>query len=96
MEVLQLLVLNRIACYLQLMPVAGKGFFYMSDFFDDKTENFSLKKKLSEQLALKEWQLEDGSLVSNADGICQMMIQRALDGDLQVVELIDRISNNKK
>lgn len=56
------------------MPVAGKGFFYMSDFFDDKTENFSLKKKLSEQLALKECQLEDGSLVSNADGICQMMI----------------------
>ena len=68
----------------------------MSDFFDEKKEDFSFKKKLLEQLALKECKLEDGSLVSNADGICQMMIQRALDGDLQVVELIDRISNNKK
>ena len=68
----------------------------MADFFDYKTENLSLKKKLLEQLSLKECKLEDGSLVSNADGICQMMIQRALDGDLQVVELIDRISNNKK
>ena len=30
------------------------------------------------------------------DGICDMLIGRALNGDLQVVELIDKIANGRK
>lgn len=67
----------------------------MSDFFDDE-KKITLKDKLNEHLALKECRLEDGALVTNLDGICQMLIERALSGDLQVVELIDKIANGKK
>ena len=67
----------------------------MSDFFDDD-EEITLKKKLNEHLALKECRLDDGNLVTNLDGICQMLIERALSGDLQVVELIDKIANGRK
>lgn len=67
----------------------------MPDFFEDE-KKITLKDKLNEHLALKECKLEDGSLVSNLDGICDMLIGRALNGDLQVVELIDKIANGRK
>ncbi len=67
----------------------------MADFFDDE-KRISLKEKLNEHLALEECKLEDGTLVTNLDGICDMLIGRALNGDLQVVELIDKIANGKK
>ena len=67
----------------------------MSDFFDDE-KKVTLKDKLNEHLALQECKLEDGTMVSNLDGICDMLIGRALNGDLQVVELIEKIANGKK
>lgn len=63
------------------------------DFFDDAnnegTETFG--KKLREQLQLKECKLEDGTMVSNMEGICQAMIGRALNGDLAVIELMNKL-----
>lgn len=67
----------------------------MSDFFDEEKKP-TLKEKLNEHLALQECKLEDGSMVTNLDGICDMLIGRALNGDLQVVELIDKIANSRK
>lgn len=64
--------------------------------FDDEEKKITLKDKLNEHLALKECKLEDDTLVTNLDGICQMLIERALSGDLQVVELIDKIANGRK
>lgn len=67
----------------------------MQDIFEDE-KKITIKDKLNEHLGLKECKLEDGSMVTNLDGICQMLIDRALSGDLQVVELIDKIANNRK
>ena len=65
-------------------------------FFDDSNEEKSgseenFGKMLREQLKLKECKLEDGTMVSNMEGICQAMIGRALNGDLAVVELMNKL-----
>lgn len=65
-------------------------------FFDDSNDKKSepednFGKMLREQLRLKECKLEDGTMVSNMEGICQAMIDRALNGDLAVVELMNKL-----
>ena len=65
-------------------------------FFDESNEKKSepeenFGKMLREQLRLKECKLEDGTMVSNMEGICQAMIGRALNGDLAVVELMNKL-----
>jgi len=65
-------------------------------FFDDSNDKKSepednFGKMLREQLRLKECKLEDGTMVSNMEGICQAMIGRALNGDLAVVELMNKL-----
>jgi hypothetical protein len=61
--------------------------------FDDTS---ALAACMEKQLALKECQLEDGSTVTNLEGICQAFIGRALDGDLQAADFIARITGKKK
>lgn len=59
----------------------------MDNPFAEKKED-PLKEKLIEHLHIKECKLEDGSIVENLDGICQMLIGRSLDGDLTSVQMI--------
>ncbi|MDR2730925.1 MAG: hypothetical protein LBB81_08510 [Treponema sp.] len=60
-------------------------------------ENTSaLTEQMKIELAKQEYQLADGSTVSNLEGICQALIGRALDGDLQVVSLISDLLSGKK
>lgn len=54
-------------------------------------EESDLQKKLKEHLNLKECKLEDGSIVSNIDGICQVLIEKALNGDMGIIQVIDSI-----
>jgi len=56
----------------------------------------ALSEQMKIELAKKEYHLEDGSIVSNLEGICQALISRALDGDLQVVSLISDLVGGKK
>jgi len=56
----------------------------------------ALAEQMKIELAKKEYQLEDGSTVTNLEGICQQLIGRALDGDLQVVSLISDLVSGKK
>ena len=59
-------------------------------------ENTSeLAEQMKKELAKEEYKLEDGSTVTNLEGICQTLIGRALDGDLQVVELIAELTGGK-
>ena len=59
-------------------------------------DSSALAEQMKAELAKKEYQLEDGSTVSNLEGICQALIGRALDGDLQVVRLISDLINGQK
>jgi hypothetical protein len=56
---------------------------------DDKESEFvaAIKK----HLALRECRLEDGALATNLDGICQMLVAKALDGDLVAVDFIAKL-----
>ena len=56
----------------------------------------ALAETLKRELAKVEYKLEDGSVVANIEGICQGLIGRALDGDLQVVNLISELLSGKK
>lgn len=56
----------------------------------------ALSEQMKIELAKEECVLEDGSKVSNLEGICQRLIGRALDGDLQVVSLISDLISGKK
>jgi len=56
----------------------------------------ALSEQMKVELAKIECELEDGSKVSNLEGICQKLIGRALDGDLQVVNLISDLIGGKK
>jgi hypothetical protein len=60
--------------------------------FDDTP---ALAACMGKELAKKECQLEDGSTVTNLEGICQAFIGRALDGDLQAAEFIARLTGKK-
>ena len=55
-----------------------------------------LAEQMKIELAKVEYELTDGSLVSNLEGICQSLIGRALDGDLQVINLIAELTGGKK
>ena len=55
-----------------------------------------LAETMKKELAKVEYELSDGSKVSNLEGICQSLIGRALDGDLSVIELIAELSGGKK
>ena len=60
-------------------------------------ENTSvLAEQMKIELAKVEFELADGTTVSNISGICQGLISRALDGDLSVVELIAELTGGKK
>ena len=51
-----------------------------------------LSETMKKELAKEEYELQDGSVVSNIEGICQSLISRALEGDLQVIDLIARLT----
>ena len=56
----------------------------------------ALAEQMKKELEKKEYQLQDGSMVTNLEGICQTLIGRALDGDLAVVELIAELTGGRK
>ena len=56
----------------------------------------ALAEQMKKELAKVEYQLEDGKMVSNLEGICQGLIGRALDGDLQVIGLISELAGGKR
>jgi len=60
---------------------------------------FESVSKLAEQMEIElakvECRLEDGSMVTNLEGICQSLIGRALKGDLQTIELISKLTGKK-
>jgi len=60
------------------------------------SDTSALAEQMKTELAKKEYRLEDGSTVTNLEGICQALIGRALDGDLQVVSLISELIGGKK
>jgi len=55
-----------------------------------------LAEQMKKELDKQEYRLADGSTVTNLEGICQALIGRALDGDLQVVSLISELVSGKK
>ena len=55
-----------------------------------------LSEQLETELMKQEYKLEDGSMVTNIEGICQGLIDRALDGDLSVIHLISELLTGKK
>ena len=59
-------------------------------------DSSALAEQMKIELAKKECKLEDGSMVTNLEGICQNLIERALDGNLQVVSLISDLIGGKK
>ena len=60
-------------------------------------ENTSvLAEQMKIELAKVEYELEDGSTVSNIQGICQGLIGRALSGDLAAIQFIIEATEGKK
>ena len=55
-----------------------------------------LAEAMKKELAKVEFQLSDGSTVSNLEGICQGLISRAADGDLSAVNLISELTKEGK
>lgn len=53
----------------------------------------SFCQAMKKNLALVECKLEDGTVVSNLDGICQVLIGRALHGDMLAIEFIDKVQS---
>jgi hypothetical protein len=60
--------------------------------FDEKS---GLVEQMEKELAKQECKLEDGSLVTNLEGICQALIGRALNGDLQAADFIAKLTGKK-
>jgi hypothetical protein len=60
--------------------------------FEDKS---ALAETMGQELEKKECKLEDGTMVSNLEGICQAFIGRALNGDLQAADFIVRLTGKK-
>ena len=56
----------------------------------------ALAEQMRKELEKVEYELEDGKMVSNLEAICQTLISRALDGDLQVIGLIAELTGGKK
>ena len=60
-------------------------------------ENTSvLAEQMKKELGKVEYELQDGSTVSNLEGICQGLIGRALNGDLSAIEFIIELTEGKK
>jgi hypothetical protein len=60
-------------------------------------ENTSeLAEQMKKELSKLEYQLENGATVTNLEGICQNLVGRALDGDLQVITLISDLLSGKR
>lgn len=57
-----------------------------------KTEESAFVIELKRTLELKEVKLEDGNLVSNKEAICQILIEKALQGNLAVIDLIAKLT----
>lgn len=57
-----------------------------------KTEESAFVIELKRTLELKEVKLEDGNLVSNKEAICQILIEKALQGNLEVIDLIAKLT----
>ena len=55
-----------------------------------------LAETMKKELAKQEYELEDGTTVSNLEGICQGLIARALEGDLQATEFIAELTGGKR
>jgi hypothetical protein len=60
--------------------------------FDEKS---SLAEQMEKELAKAECKMEDGSIATNLEGICQAFIGRALNGDLQAAEFIAKLTGKK-
>jgi hypothetical protein len=60
--------------------------------FDEKSV---LADQMEKELAKKECKLEDNSIVTNLEGICQALIGRALNGDLQAADFIAKLTGKK-
>ena len=54
-----------------------------------------LAEAMERELSKQEYQLEDGEMVSNLQGICQNLISRALDGDLAAISFIIDLEGKK-
>ena len=67
----------------------------MGKMFDNDSMSL-LGEAMQKELAKVEFELEDGSTVSNIEGICQGLISRALDGDLQALNLIAELTEGKR
>jgi hypothetical protein len=57
--------------------------------FDEKS---GLAEQMEKELAKTECKMEDGSIVTNLEGICQSLIGRALNGDMQAVDFIAKLT----
>jgi hypothetical protein len=55
----------------------------------------ALSETMEKELSKAECVLEDGSTVTNLEGICQSLIGRALSGDLSAVEFIAKLTGKK-
>lgn len=60
--------------------------------FDEDTP---LTAQMKKELEKVECKLDDGSTVSNLEGICQAFIGRALNGDLPAAEFIAKLMGKK-
>ena len=55
-----------------------------------------LSETMKRELSKAEYKLEDGTTVTNLEGICQNLISQALEGNLQVISLISELIGSKK
>jgi hypothetical protein len=60
--------------------------------FDERS---GLAEQMEKEPAKKECKTEDGSMVTNLEGICQAFIGRALNGDLQAAGFIAGLTGKK-
>jgi hypothetical protein len=58
-------------------------------------EKSGLADQMEKELAKQECKLEDGTTVTNLEGICQALIGRALNGDLQAADFIAKLTANR-
>jgi len=56
----------------------------------------ALAEQMKKELAKNECKLEDGSMVTNLEGICQKLIGRASDGDQNAINMISELIGGKK
>jgi hypothetical protein len=57
--------------------------------FED--EGSILSKQMKEELEKEEAKMEDGSMVSNMEAICQKLIDMSLNGNLEAIDYIAKL-----